>query len=65
MRAHVDVETTVSVVAKIRPTRHVSLRIGPVFLSLSETEAVDLAGLIVNAVEELRAAYPHRSRRHP
>lgn len=57
MRAHLDTDTTVSVVAKRDPAR-ISLRIGPVFVTMSADEALVLAHDLADAVAVLRAAYP-------
>jgi hypothetical protein len=57
MRAHLDVETTLGVVAKRDPP-HISIRVGPLRLTMLPTEAVELATQIADAVENLRHAQP-------
>jgi hypothetical protein len=57
VRAHLDVETTICVVAKRDPPR-ISLRIGPVYVTTTTEEALTLATGIADAVATLRAAYP-------
>ncbi|VEG55652.1 Uncharacterised protein [Mycolicibacterium aurum] len=52
-----DVETAIGVVAKRDPAR-ISLRIGPVFVTMTADEALALAHDIADAVATLRAAYP-------
>lgn len=57
MRAHLDTVTTVDVVAKRDPGR-ISLRVGPVFVTMTADEALALANDVADAVATLRAAYP-------
>ncbi|MGV0796186.1 hypothetical protein ABQF26_04410 [Mycolicibacterium elephantis] len=57
MRAHLDVTTSISVVTKRDPAR-ISVRVGPVFVTMTEAEALALANDIADVVATLRAAYP-------
>jgi hypothetical protein len=57
VRAHLDVETTIGVVAKRDPAR-ISLRIGPACATMTVDEALALANDLADAVATLRAAFP-------
>jgi hypothetical protein len=57
VKAHLDIETTVSVVAKRDPAR-VSIRVGPVYITATTEEALALANDLADAVAVMRAAYP-------
>jgi hypothetical protein len=62
VRAHLDLETTICVVAKRDPAR-ISLRIGSVYVTGTVDEALALANDLADAVAELRNARTYRDRR--
>jgi hypothetical protein len=57
VKARLDVETSIAVVAKRDPAR-ISLRVGPVFVTMTAEEALGLAHDVADAVATLRTAYP-------